>query len=392
MSDVRWPLMKNIITDSDKQALISHISNTDWLTSGPVLKEFERQWSDWLGVKHSLMVSSGSTANFLIVAAIIDHYKLSKGDKVIVPSTTWVTNVGPVMQLGLTPIFCDIDIATLALGAEKVRATIDSHPDVKVVFVTHLLGLAADIDKLRDEFPDVIFLEDVCESHGANIAGRKCGTFSEASSFSFYYGHHMTTIEGGMVCTDNDDLADLMRAKRSHGFLRETTDIDKDIYLKDYPDLDGAFTFITDGYNFRSTDINAVLGIEQLKRLDHNIEIRQENISRFLDILRNYQGFYKDFKVAGNSSFSLPFICDSPAQKLELETFLQDAGFETRGIISGNLLRQPFLKGYSDSPKVFEVSEMIHQTGFYIGNNHLVTREDFDYLESKLSEYFSKSK
>ena len=383
-----WPLMKDIITEDDRAALTNHIRNSAWLTAGPKVAEFEDAWSEWLGCENSLMVSSGSTANFLILAAIKEKLGLQSGAKVIVPSTTWVTNIGPVMQLGLQPVFCDVGLETLGLSFEEVERTLNEQPDIRIVFVTHLLGLPAEIEKMKASFPEVIFLEDVCESHGANLGGRKCGTFGLASSFSFYFGHHMTTIEGGMVCTGDDDLADLMRAKRSHGFLRETKNIDIEKYMENYPNLDEKFTFITDGYNFRSTDLNATLGLSQLPRLDANIKQRCSNFARFIQLLKKYNNFFTNFVELGNSSFSLPFILNQADTKRELEKTLNDKGFETRGIISGNLLRQPFLKKFGVSPAEFPNSEYIHTNGFYIGNNHLVSDDDFEWLEECLQDFF----
>lgn len=384
----KWPLMRDIITESDKKALIKHIESSNWLTSGPKVKEFEKAWSTWIGCEHSLMVSSGSTANFLIVAAVKELFNIPDKAKAIVASTTWVTNVGPIMQLGLEPVFCDIDLDTLSLSIKTIRSALRKDDEIKLVFVTHLLGFACDFAELKKEFPDIIFIEDVCESHGASIRGKKCGTLSTAGSFSFYYGHHMTTVEGGMVCTNNSDLADLMRAKRSHGFLRETVEIDKRKYMLENEGLDPNFTFITDGYNFRSTDLNAVLGLSQLKNLDATIAKRQENFNIFLDILSQYDHFHVNFKVSGNSNFSLPFICKNRLLKKDLESFLNNLGYETRGIISGNLTRQPFLRQLQLDAKKYENSEFIHNNGFYIGNNHLLLKSDFELLRKDLKSFF----
>src|SRR6056300_840234 len=203
-----WPLMQTAITDTDKKAMIDFIQSSDRYTCGNMVKQFEDAWSEWLGCKYSLYVTSGSTANLLLMAAVKDLYDIPNGSKVLVPACTCVTNVAPVFQVGLEPVFCDVDL-------ERYSFDINSLPDedIKIVFITHLLGLNAPVEKLKEKYPDAIFLEDICESHGLKDSQGKKRGCETGSTFSFYYGHHMTTIEGGMVCTDNDDLYELMRLK-----------------------------------------------------------------------------------------------------------------------------------------------------------------------------------
>jgi CDP-4-dehydro-6-deoxyglucose reductase, E1 len=211
-----WPLMQSAITESDKQALINFISTSDRYTCGPKVKEFEDAWSKWLGCKHSLFVTSGSGANFLLLASIKEKYQIPDGSKVLVPACTWVTNVAPVFQLGLEPVFCDVDLETYSFDMDTLP-----EEDVRIVFITHLLGLNSPVEQLKKKYPNAIFLEDICESHGVKAPnGMKRGSTGLGATFSFYYGHHMTTIEGGMICTDNEDLYELMKIKRSHGMAR----------------------------------------------------------------------------------------------------------------------------------------------------------------------------
>ena len=158
-----WPLMKDCITEQDKEAMIDFLKNNSRLTNGPKVKQFEKEWSEWLGVKHSLFVSSGSTANLLLVAAVKEKYNLKNGDKVVVPSMTWVTNVSPIFQLGLTPVFCDINPYDYSFDKEYLKLLAKKHPDIKAVFVTHLFGISADIDEYKEILPNAIFMEDVCK-------------------------------------------------------------------------------------------------------------------------------------------------------------------------------------------------------------------------------------
>lgn len=383
-----WPLMKDCITQEDKDSLVNFIKTSNRYTNGPKVKEFENKWSKWLGVNHSLFVSSGSTANTLLLSAIVEKYNLKKGDKVLVPAMTWVTNVAPVIQLGLEPIFCDVEPDTFSFDLEHLKKLSKEHKDIRVVFVTHLFGVPAPINEFKKIIPDAVYLEDCCESHGAEIYGGKVGTHSEGSTFSSYFGHHMTTVEGGFVSTDDIELYELMRAKRSHGMARECSPEVFEQYKRDYPEVDERFMFVTDGYNLRNTEFGAVLGLSQLPRLDNIIERRREICDRFVFILKKYGNTFHIPNFDGNSSFCLPFILNDKTIKPKLQEYLEENGVETRPLCSGNLLRQPFLKDYSldtDNPRV----DYLHFNGFFIGNNHLITDDDIQKLERILDEYLT---
>ena len=387
-----WPLMKDCITEQDKEAMIDFLKNNSRLTNGPKVKKFEQEWSEWLGVKHSLFVSSGSTANLLLVAAVKEKFNLKDGDKVVVPSITWVTNVSPVFQLGLTPIFCDINKEDFSFDKEHLLQLSKEHSDIKAVFVTHLFGIAADIDAYKEILPNAIFMEDVCESHGTVYKNKKCGTMSVGSTFSSYFGHHLTTVEGGFVCTNDTELFNLMKMKRSHGMAREAMPEKFEEYKQTYPDIHPMFMFVTDGYNLRSMEINAVLGSSQLSNLDNSIEKRRINFEKYIAILdKNSNLFYNDIKQEGNSSFCLPFVCKSKKIKEELEKYLQSYNVETRPLCSGNLLRQPFILRLENIPPAsnYVNAEFLHEHGFFIGNNHMITNEEFIVLESLIDEFNS---
>ena len=351
-----WPLMKDCITQKDKDELVNFIKTSNRYTNGPQVKEFEKQWSKWLGVKHSLFVSSGSTANTLLLSAIVEKYNLKRGDKVLVPAMTWVTNVAPVIQLGLKPIFCDVEPDTFSFDLEHLKQLSKEHKDIKVVFVTHLFGIAANINEFKKIIPNAIYIEDCCESHGALLDDKKVGTLSEGSTFSSYFGHHMTTVEGGFVSTDDKELYELMRAKRSHGMARECSPEVFEQYKKDYPEVDERFMFVTDGYNLRNTEFGAVLGLSQLPRLNNMIKKRRKVCDRFVSMLKKYEDTFHIPNFDGNSSFCLPFILNNKNMKKDLQEYLESNGVETRPLCSGNLLRQPFLKDYNlgiDNPRWF---------------------------------------
>jgi CDP-6-deoxy-D-xylo-4-hexulose-3-dehydrase len=383
---MKWPLMGETITFTDRLKMAHFALTAKKFTFGEKVKQFENEWSEWLGAKHSLYVSSGSTANFLLVAAVMELYGLKKGDKVLLPACTWMTNVAPIMQLGLEPVFCDINLDNFSFDLEDAHKISKKH-DIKMVFITHLLGFSADNEGLKRLFPNALFIDDICESHGCTGPdGIKRGADSLGGTFSFYFGHHMSTVEGGMISTNNTDLYDLMKIKRSHGMARES--IRYDDYAQLYPEIDKQFLFITDGYNFRNHEICAVLGISQLKRLDSMIETRNRNHYLFTKIIDKYPNLFYNIKnVHTNSSFCLPFICKSREVMLAMKTVFKDGGIEYRPVVAGNLLSQPFLKNYKiETNKKMTNAELVHSQGVYIGNNHFVTDDDMKYLEKVVED------
>ena len=390
---MRWPLMGETITFTDRLKMAWFTLTAKKFTFGERVKKFEKEWSEWIHHRnetYSLYVSSGSTANFLLVAGVIELYGLKKGDKVLLPACTWMTNVAPIIQLGLTPVFCDINLENFSFDLDDARKIARKH-DIKMIFVTHLLGFSADNEALQKIFKRAIIIDDVCESHGCtDMIGNKRGSNSLGATFSFYFGHHMSTIEGGMVTTNNKDLYDLMKVKRSHGMARESTKF-KD-YADLYPEIDKQFLFVTDGYNFRNHEICAVLGSLQLKRLDKMIEIRNRNHDIFTSIIDKYPNLFYNIKNSTtNSSFCLPFICKSKGIMLTMKETFAENGIEYRPVVSGNLLAQPFLKDYKiETDKERTNAELVHSQGVYIGNSHFVTVEDMQFLKQVVEKIDAK--
>lgn len=382
----KWPLMKNTITWRDKLSLIMFIARSDKFTNGPMVRRFEEEWNRWLGSRHSLFVSSGSTANSLLIASVKERYGLKDGDKVLVPACTWVTNVGPIIQNNLQPIFCDVNLDNFSFDLSHMKKIAKKHPDIKMVFVTHLLGFSADLESYKEIFPKAKILEDICESHGCQSPyGYKRGYDSIGATFSFYFGHHMTTVEGGMVSTCDEDLLDLMRIKRSHGLARELPKAKFEAAKKEWLNVDPRFMFMTDGYNFRNTEISAVLGISQLKRLDDAIAVRKRNYSMFHDIVSaNEDLFYVPSSSSTNSNYAFPLIAKDAVMAEKMKIVLEKSGIETRPIVSGNLLSQPFLQGYKIEPGSSMNIEKIHSNGVYIGNNHMIGSDELGLLEQVL--------
>lgn len=386
-----WPLMKNTITFADRLKLIKFILTTDKFTNGPKVRNFEKEWSDWLGVDYSLYVSSGSTANSLLVSSVKELFGLKDGDKVLVPACTWMTNVAPIIQAGFTPIFCDINLSNFSFCEQDLKYISEKHPDIKLIFVTHLLGVSANVEMYENMFPNALIIEDVCESHGVTNSqtGVKRGVLSVGSTFSFYFGHHMTTIEGGMVSTNSEELCELMRMKRSHGMARESSKENYEKYSADNPNISKEFLFMTDGYNFRNHEICAVLGLSQLKRLDSMINKRRENYKTFSYFMnKNSEKFHTIKYDSGNSSFCFPIICRQSDKVSDLKKVFSENGIEYRPIVSGNLLLHPAFKKYEVITNKEKLNvDILHKNGVYVGNNHFVNKDQMNLLREIIDNF-----
>ena len=386
--------MKNNIARADLREAIRLLSEAE-RDGGPILTQskqvrtFEEEWSEWLGVKHSVLVNSGSSANLITMAVLRET---AGTGEVIVPPITWVSDIASVIQCGFTPVFVDIDPRTLGMDNDLVLKAIT--PDTKAVFLTHVLGYNALGRRLLDELDkrNIPLIEDVCESHGACFEGRKLGTFGLMSNFSFYYAHHMSTIEGGMVSTDDRRLYEMLRMFRSHGMVRECSDASfKEPYHQSCPDLTPDFIFAFPAYNVRSTEINAVIGRSQLKRLDANNAKRQRNLDLFLSHLDAVK-YHTDFETAGSCNYAFTLVLEEPDDRLRdrvIET-LRACRVEFRRGTSGggNQLRQPYLrKLFGDNKhRDYPCADHIHFYGFYLGNYPDLEEEKILRLCSILNE------
>lgn len=357
----------------DLDAIIAHLKQDDpILTNGANVRAFEAEWSKWLGVRHSVYVNSGASANLLTMAILkIRH---PQGGEVIVPPLTWISDVASVLQNGFMPVFADIDPHTLGMHPAQIIAKITNR--TRAVFLTHVQGFDALTDDLLEELKqrNIPLIEDVCESHGATHRGRKLGTFGWISNFSFYYAHHMSTIEGGMVCTDDAEVYQRLRMLRSHGMVREANDpAVQEAYRAANPELNPDFIFALPAYNVRNTEIGGIMGRSQLKRLDDGIRRRTANLVRFLKQID--PGKYRtDFKLEGSSNYAFNLVLKRADDDLvhRLMRKMRDCGVEFRrgSAGGGNQIRQPYLKGIVPDRHYLEFpqTEHIHFYGFYIGN------------------------
>ena len=384
-----WKLQENALTKSDLVKLTKYILKTKKLTQGKEVIKFENQFSKWNKSKYSIFVNSGSSANLLIVSAAKELFKWKSSAEIIVPSLTWPTTVNPVIQSGLKPIFLDTNFYDLSINYEELKKKINKN--TKAIFLAHILGFPSNIKKIKEIINgrNIIILEDCCESIGAKIGKKKVGNFGLGSSFSFYWGHHMTTIEGGMICTNNLKFYNLCKMKRSHGFAR---DLDKKYHQKikkQYSNIDFNYLFLTDGFNLRSTNLNAFLGINQLKKLNDFIRIRNKNFKNYINCINKYKNNFNIIKyqnLKSISSFALPFIFKEKLYLKKFKKLLIENKIEFRSLITGDLTKQPYLDKYN---KKNLNAEIIHKKGIYIGNNQFVNKKNFLVLEKILVKTFN---
>ena len=366
-------LMEDSITEEEISA-INDCLKSGMYTQGKIVEEFENKFAEWNGSKYGVMVNSGSSANLLMIAAIKQKFELKPGDEIIVPSVTWPTTVYPIIQNGLSPVFCDVD-DSFGIDLDSIRRM--KGEKTKAIFAVHLLGQPAKIIEIKKfcEENNLILIEDCCESQGAKVEKTKVGNFGLMGSFSFYFGHHMTTIEGGMIVTDDFELYDLLKSLRSHGWVKGTKRYQNYAHLKNKD-----FIFDSEGYNLRSTNVNAAIGIIQLKKIDDSIKKRIENHRYFLERVNGLGLSVQRINLDETSSFCLAIILPDSNKRDYLLDNLKKKKIECRPIVAGNLLKQPVFYNKEFRKDVETVANNIHYNGLYLPNNQFIGREEIDYI------------
>lgn len=375
---MNYPLMRNNILKEDLIPVIDLLSKDEpKLTSGPEVLTFEKEWSKWLGCEYSVFVNSGSSANLLCLALLKELFP--NGGKVIVPPFTWSSDISSLIWMGFEPLFLDIKLETLGLDSRKVIDQLKKDKTIVAIFLTHAQGLnALDQDLIKYIKENNIFLiEDVCESHGVRLPnGQKAGAFGDLSCFSFYYAHHMSTIEGGMICTNNESFYQTLRMLRSHGMLRESTnEVLRNEFVLKHSDLNPKFIFTRPAFNVRNNEIGAIIGRSQLKRLDQIIIKRAENFEKFLELMPNW--VFKDFNLEGQSNYAFNLILKDPDNELfnklckKFDEKLIEYRIGSAG--GGNQIRQPYVKAFKNISEdqiknIFPITDHVHFFGMYIGN------------------------
>jgi CDP-6-deoxy-D-xylo-4-hexulose-3-dehydrase len=314
--------------------------------------------------------------------------------EIIVPPLTWISDISSVIFSGFKPVFVDINLKNLSFDIDKLKQAIT--PKTKAIFLTHVLGINALTDELIElcRKKDILLIEDVCESHGVTFKGQKVGSIGFASNFSFFFAHHMSTIEGGMICTNDEYFYQVCRALRSHGMTREMTNDDfKQQIINENPDLNKDFIFLHPAHNFRSTELNAVIGLSQIKKLDRNNENRIKNFNYFMERLDSNK-YITNLELEGQCNYAFIVILKEGSFELrdKVETVLKEKGIEFRRGLSGggNQLRQPYFKrNYNINYDDFKNVDHIHHFGWYVGNYPTLEQEKIDTLINILNNDIS---
>lgn len=340
---------------------------TTRVTMGAEVRAFEAEWAAWCGRSQGVMVNSGSSANLLMLEGLVEIGRLKRGDEVIVPAVGWSTTLFPIVQAGLVPVIVDVHPRSLCLDPVAARAARTSK--TKAVMPVHLLGQAADCD-----YGDLIVLEDACAAHGAVHSGRRIGSLGDAASFSFFFSHHITTVEGGIIVTDDPLLADAMRSLRAHGWVRERSD--RAELIARNPDIDSRFLFVSAGYNLRPTDMAGAFGRVQVRRLDAWVARRRANHAAWCAALIGAPGVTVFPEMPGTEHAGFAFAVLVDGDRRPLMQRLEAVGIETRPISGSNLVRQPAFQRLLDQgaevriPGPLGVADAVHERGFFVGNSH----------------------
>ncbi|MGE0762271.1 MAG: DegT/DnrJ/EryC1/StrS family aminotransferase [Bdellovibrionales bacterium] len=369
------------------------------LTMGEKVLEFEKRFAQYIGRRHAIMVNSGSSANLLMIEALRNPetpkgLRLNPGDEVLVPAVTWSTTLTPVVGACLVPVLVDADLKTLNLSVEAARKAIG--PKTKAIFVAHILGNSADMTGLIGLAKEngLILLEDSCEALGTEFRGKKTGSFGLAASFSFYFSHHITTIEGGMIVTDDDEYADLMRCLRAHGWTRHMHS--RAEIEKKHSHLDPRFLFVNTGFNLRSTDVNAAIGLKQLEKLDRFNQIRIKIAMQTRAALEPWQThmmWIEPTEGATHTWFGFPLLLQGPRQnqRAQLMKHLEQWKIETRPIVAGNLAEQPFLKLFPHrlGGPLLNAQEIMRR-GIYWGSHPLMDQRHVQHIAKAVESFYKK--
>lgn len=378
---LKYHLAEDTIDREDVDRLVGWLKTYPRLTKDRLTEEFQDRWGAWLGRKRSVFCNSGSSANLLMYYALLVSGRL-KNRKVVVPSVGWVTTAAPAIQLGMEPVMCEADRETFGLDLEHLETLLRRHRP-SIVMLVHVLGVPhkmKEILALKKKY-GFFLLEDACAAVGATYLGRNVGTFGDMASFSFYFGHQFSTIEGGMVSTNDKALGDQLLMLRSHGWSK---DLDRSAHaalVKKHgiDDFHSPFVFYEPGFNLRSTDLNAFIGLGQLEKLDAIIEARRRNHAHFRRRLENRFYIQRCGERSRVCSISFGLLARDVEERRRIVRSLDDHGIETRIFSAGNLGLHPFwIKRYGKGS--FPFADRIHHTGLFLPNNPSLTPKDVDHI------------
>ena len=367
-----------------------------WVTMGEKVKSFEEQFSKYIGCKNGIMVNSGSSANLLALSILSNpatENSIKRDSQIITPAVTWATTVSPIINVGCTPMFVDVDLDTLCVNTEEIKDAINSK--TACLLPVHLMGNPCnmqEISKISKEH-DLYLVEDACEAHGATFDDKKVGSFGDLGTFSFFMSHHISTIEGGMIVTNNEELAEMGKTLRTFGWTRDLKNKNK--INSEYPEIDPRFLFVNTGYNFRPTEIQGAFGRNQLPKLESLIKIRRENALFWNDELSKYSEYLilpkRNLENHVYFGYAITIKKNSPFSREKLTKFLESKGIETRPIMSGNYIEQPAAKliNYQKHGELNN-AKLIMRNSFFIGNHHKVTQKERELVVNSFNDFFKQ--
>ena len=389
------PLMKNAFLEEykTKNELAEFIKKTNKFSMGEQCALFENKFAEFQGSNEGVLLNSGGSACLVILQVLKNLGKIKSGDKIGFSGLTWSTNVMPIIQLGFIPVPIDCDPTTLNVMSYNLSERIKD-TDLKVLFLTNVLGFSGDVNNIRNICDEngIILIEDNCEALGTEINGKKTGTFGVMSAHSFFIAHHMSTIEGGMIITDDEELAEMARIVRANGWdrnlsakqqlkWRKENNVSSEFYAK--------YTFYDLGYNLRPTEITGFLGCHQMHYLDENIKRREENYLRLEKEVKNNSDIMdmNHSHISLLSSFAFPIVCRNNELRKHYINQFSGAGIEVRPMIAGNMQKQPFYSKYVDEIYDLPGVNQLHENSFYCGNYPELTNTDIEIISSCLSKY-----
>jgi len=370
---------------------------TTWVTMGEKVQRFEKKFADYVGVENAVMVNSGSTANLLALSVLTNpviNNRIKKGEEIITPAITWSTTVFPIINVNAMPVLVDVDFDTYTIDTTEIEKAITDK--TRAIMPVHILGNPCDMKKIMEiaEEYDLFVVEDCCEAHGAEFNGKKVGSFGDISTFSFFFSHHISTIEGGMILTNIDEYAELAKSLRAHGWIRELKN--RNEIGKMYKEIDERFLFINLGYNVRPTEIQGAFGIHQIKKLDNFIEIRRINARYWTEKLKVYSDYLllpEERNGTKHVWFGYPVTVKptAPFTQKELVDFLEHKGIETRPIMAGNMAEQPAMKlfKYRKVGNLNNSKNIMHRS-FFFGNHHGIGKAEREYIADCISEFIEQ--
>tara|TARA_Y100000768_G_scaffold379119_1_gene354426 strand:+ start:8582 stop:9739 length:1158 start_codon:yes stop_codon:yes gene_type:complete len=367
---------------------INNVIKSDMYSMGPFVRKYEEEFASYFNSNHAVMCSSGSTANLLMIAALFytKNPKLKRGDEVIVPAVSWSTTYFPLQQYGLHIKFVDVDINTLNFNLNSLKNAISDK--TKLIFAVNLLGNSNDFDQINNiiKEKDVIIIEDNCESMGAKFNNKYCGTHGLMGSYSSFFSHHISTMEGGMIVTDDEELYHILLCLRAHGWTRNLPKKNK-ISNKSDDWFDESFRFILPGYNVRPLEMSGAIGLEQLKKLPSFIEKRRRNAKLFLKLFQNDNRFIIQKEIGESSWFGFSLIIKNDLDRNKILKQLTNYKIEARPIVTGNFTKNEVIRFFDYSIyNELTNADILHKKGFFVGNSHVDLSQEINYLQKILSK------